>query len=33
MKTMEVLKVTLDSNTVLVLSTDSEFLRYLGNSR
>jgi membrane protease subunit HflC len=33
LKTMEVLKETLDSNTVLVLSTDSEFLRYLGNSR
>ena len=33
LKTMEVLKQTLDSNTVLVLSTDSEFLRYLGKSR
>jgi membrane protease subunit HflC len=33
LKTMEVLKVTLDSNTVLVLSTDSDFLRYLGRSR
>jgi membrane protease subunit HflC len=33
LKTMEVLKQTLDSSTVLVLSTDSEFLRYLGNSR
>jgi membrane protease subunit HflC len=33
LKTMEVLKETLDSNTVLVLSTDSEFLRYLGRSR
>jgi hypothetical protein len=30
---MEVFKETLDSTTVLVLSTDSEFLRYLGNSR
>lgn len=33
LKTMEVLRETLDSNTVLVLSTDSEFLRYLGRSR
>ena len=33
LKTMEVLKETLDSNTVLVLSTDSDFLRYLGQSR
>jgi len=33
LKTMEVLKETLDSNTVLVLSTDSEFLHYLGRSR
>ncbi|MEE8191262.1 MAG: protease modulator HflC [Gemmatimonadales bacterium] len=33
LKTMEVLKATLDSNTVLVLSTDSDFLRYLGRSR
>ncbi len=33
LKTMEVLKETLDSNTVLVLSTDSDFLRYLGRSR
>ncbi len=33
LKTMEVLRQTLDSNTVLVLSTDSEFLRYLGRSR
>jgi membrane protease subunit HflC len=32
-KTMQVLRETLDSNTVLVLSTDSEFLRYLGRSR
>jgi membrane protease subunit HflC len=33
LKTMEVLKETLDSNTVLVLSTNSDFLRYLGRSR
>ena len=33
LKTMEVLRATLDSTTVLVLSTDSEFLRYLGRSR
>ena len=33
LKTMEVLRATLDSNTVLVLSTDSDFLRYLGRSR
>ncbi len=33
LKTMEVLKQTLDSNTVLVLSTDSELLHYLGRSR
>jgi len=33
LKTMEVLRATLDSGTVLVLSTDSEFLRYLGRSR
>ena len=33
LKTMEVLRQTLDSSTVLVLSTDSEFLRYLGRSR
>ncbi len=33
LKTMEVLRQTLDSNTVLVLGTDSEFLRYLGRSR
>jgi membrane protease subunit HflC len=32
-KTMDVLRQTLDSSTVLVLSTDSEFLRYLGQSR
>ncbi len=33
LKTMEVLRETLDSNTVLVLSTDSDFLRYLGSIR
>jgi membrane protease subunit HflC len=33
LKTMEVLRETLDSNTVLVLSTNSEFLHYLGRSR
>jgi membrane protease subunit HflC len=33
LKTMEVLRQTMDSSTVLVLSTDSEFLRYLGTSR
>jgi len=33
LKTMEVLRQTMDSSTVLVLSTDSEFLRYLGSSR
>ncbi len=33
LKTMEVLRQTLDSGTVLVLSTDGEFLRYLGRSR
>ena len=33
LKTMEVLRETMDSSTVLVLSTDSEFLRYLGRSR
>jgi membrane protease subunit HflC len=33
LKTMEVLRETLDSNTVLVLSTNSDFLRYLGRSR
>jgi membrane protease subunit HflC len=33
LKTMDVLRETMDSNTVLVLSTDSEFLRYLGRSR
>ena len=32
LKTMEVLKETLDSNTVLVLSTDGDLLRYLGRS-
>jgi membrane protease subunit HflC len=33
LRTMEVLRQTLDSGTVMVLSTDSEFLRYLGRSR
>jgi membrane protease subunit HflC len=33
LKTMEVLRQTMDSSTVLVLSTDSEFLRYLGRSK
>jgi membrane protease subunit HflC len=32
-KTMEVLKETLDEQTVLVLSTDNDFLRYLGRAR
>jgi len=32
-KTMQVLRETLDSSTVLVLSTNSDFLRYLGRSR
>jgi len=31
MKTMEVYKITLDKETVLVLSTDGEFLKYLGS--
>ena len=33
LKTMEVLRETLDSTTVLVLSTDDVFLRYLGRVR
>ena len=33
LKTMEVLRETLDSNTVLVLSTNGDFLRYLGRAR
>ncbi len=33
LKTMEVLRSTLDSTTVLVLSTDSDLLRYLGRAR
>jgi membrane protease subunit HflC len=33
LKTMEVLRETLDSSTVLVLSTDGDFLRYLGQVR
>ncbi|MEE8549948.1 MAG: protease modulator HflC, partial [Gemmatimonadota bacterium] len=32
-KTMEILKETLDEKTVLVLSTDSDFLRYLNRAR
>jgi membrane protease subunit HflC len=33
LKTMEVFRETLDSTTVLVLSTDGDFLRYLGQAR
>jgi membrane protease subunit HflC len=33
LKTMEVLRETMDSTTVLVLSTDDDFLRYLGRIR
>ncbi len=33
LKTMEVLRETMDSSTVLVLSTDGDFLRYLGRAR
>ena len=33
LKTMEVLKETMDSTTVLVLSTDDDLLRYLGRAR
>ena len=33
LKTMEVLKATMDTTTVLVLSTNSDFLRYLGRVR
>jgi len=33
LKSMEVLRQTMDSSTVLVLSTDNEFLRYLRRSR
>ncbi len=33
LKTMEVFRETLDSSTVLVLSTDGDFLRYLGRAR
>lgn len=33
LKTMEVLERTMDANTVLVLSTDGEFLRYLETSK
>jgi len=30
---MEILKVTLDEGTVMVLSTDGDFLRYLGKAK
>jgi len=33
LKSMEVMRQTMDSTTVLVLSTDGEFLHYLGKSR
>ena len=33
MRTMEIYKETLDEGTVLVLSTDGEFLKYLGSSK
>ena len=33
LKTMEVFRETLDSTTVLVLSTEGDFLRYLGQAR
>ena len=33
LKTMEVLRETMDTTTVLVLSTDGDFLRYLGRAR
>ena len=33
LKTMEVLRATMDSTTVLVLSTDGDLLRYLGRAR
>ena len=33
LKTMEVLRETMDSTAVLVLSTDGDFLRYLGRAR
>ena len=33
LRTMEVLRTTLDSTTVLVLSTDSDLLRFLGRAR
>jgi membrane protease subunit HflC len=33
LKTMEVLEHTMDANTVLLLSTDGEFLRYLEHSK
>ena len=33
MRTMEIYKETLDKETVLVLSTDGEFLKYLGSAK
>jgi hypothetical protein len=30
---MDVLKATMDANTILLLSTDGEFLRYLEHSK
>lgn len=33
LKTMETLKVTMDENTTMVLSTEGEFLKYLGESK
>ncbi len=33
MRTMEIYRETLDKETVLVLSTDGEFLKYLGSSK
>ncbi|HVT45620.1 MAG TPA: protease modulator HflC [Thermoanaerobaculia bacterium] len=33
LKTMETLKTTLDENTTMLLSTDGDLLRYLGNAR
>ena len=33
MRTMEIYRETLDKETVLVLSTDGEFLKYLGSTK
>jgi len=33
MKTMEIFRTTLDADTVMVLSTDGDFLKYLGSAR